>query len=64
LTDVSEVRTESIIRAMQLYAAFDDSNPFGSRKPSASFPCHSFCDAETIFLFIALKMKAVRTSET
>jgi hypothetical protein len=30
-----------------LYVVFDDSNPFGSRKPSASAPYSSFCDAET-----------------
>jgi hypothetical protein len=30
-----------------LYVAFDDSNPFGSRKPSAFVPYPSFCDVET-----------------
>jgi hypothetical protein len=30
-----------------LYVVFDDSNLFGSRKPSASVPYPSFCDAET-----------------
>jgi hypothetical protein len=29
-----------------LYVVFDDSNPFGSRKLSASAPYPSFCDAE------------------
>jgi hypothetical protein len=29
-----------------LYVVFDDSNPFGSRKPSASAPYPSLCDAE------------------
>jgi hypothetical protein len=35
-----------------LYFVFDDSNPFGSRKPSASAPYPSFCDAETKAPFI------------
>jgi hypothetical protein len=30
-----------------LYVVFDDSNPFGSRNPSASAPYPYFCDAET-----------------
>jgi hypothetical protein len=30
-----------------LYVAFDDSNPFRSRKPSAFAPYPSFCDADT-----------------
>jgi hypothetical protein len=55
-----------------LYAVFDDSNLFGSRKPSASAPYPSFCDAETKAPFpvsynsinSSLMMEAVRTSET
>jgi hypothetical protein len=49
-----------------LYVVFDDSNPFGSRKPSASAPYPSFCDAETKapLAHLFLMMEAVRTSET
>jgi hypothetical protein len=63
-----------------LYVVFDVSKPFGSRRPSASAPYPSFCDAETKvpfpasynsitistprLPFIALMMEAARTSET
>jgi hypothetical protein len=54
-----------------LYVVFNDLNLFGSRKPSASAPYPSFCDAETKAPFpvsynsiSSLMMEAARTSET
>jgi hypothetical protein len=42
-----------------LYVVFDDSNPFGSRKPSASAPYPSFCDRLTIILHGSTSQKTI-----